>query len=190
MEVLRDQEISKMVLPARDIADDLVHGYWKFSQPLVPVLHQPTFMSRYESIWTGNLYAHGSGKEESLSQNIFYVTLNVVFAIGCQYTKLVKPERRSQYGDEFYQRSRTLINFEILDGVQEATIQMLLLTGVYLFYEQPSKYADRCWNVIGLAIRAAQGLGLHLRDPKEQVATQIDRELRRRIWYSSILMDR
>ena len=190
LEITREQDVSKFVLPPREIADDLLNCYWKFSHPVFPVLHRPSFMSKYKKVWSPRYYTDQPDNDrDDIARTISYVTLNMLFAIGSQFTTVVSPSARSSYGDEFYQRSRKLTNFEIMDGVQLPTIQVLLLTGVYLYYEQPTKYADRCWNVVGLAIRAAQGLGLHLEEMTSSFS-QLDGEMRRRVWHCAVLLDR
>ncbi|KAF2101236.1 hypothetical protein NA57DRAFT_17677, partial [Rhizodiscina lignyota] len=177
------------VLPPREIADDLLRCYWDYSHPVFPVLHRPTVMSEYEKFWApGSFPDRHANETNNFTRTLSYITVNMVFAIGSQFTTVVKPAAVSGYGAEFYQRSRKLMNFEIMDSVQLATIQILLLTGVYLYYEQPTTYADRCWNIVGLTIRSSQALGLH----SEYVGVplgQLDREMRRRVWHCAILLD-
>jgi hypothetical protein len=191
LEIVRNQDIKKFVLPPRETADNLLNCYWEYSHPVFPVLHRPTFMARYAKLWVPSAVAGEADDDEgAIAQTIFHVTLNVVFAIGCQFTAVVGPAARSRYGNEFYQRSRKLANFEILDAVQLAIIQYFLLTAVYLYYEQPAEYADRCWNVVGLAVRASQALGLHLDQKTAQISSQLAREMNRRVWHCAIMLDR
>jgi hypothetical protein len=191
VEILHAQDQSKFRLPSREFADDLLRCYWEFSHSLFPIIHRETFKKSYKMLWiTGSSRDESDDEEVSLSRHLFHITLNIVFAIGCHFTELISPAERTKHGDRFYQYSRKLINFEILDDVQLGKIQMLLLTAVYLFYEQPSKYADRCWNVMGLAIRGCQGLGLDLDEPKALYRSQLDREMRRRTWNCAVLFDR
>lgn len=148
-------------------------------------------MAQYQKLWEPSGTAGGPEDEDNCNaRTLLYIKLNAVFAIACQFTTVVNPSARSAYGNEFYQRSRKLVNFEILDGVQIATIEYLLLHAVYLYYEQPTEYADRCWNVVGLAIRAAQGLGLHMKETPSTQVGQLEREIRRRIWHCAVILDR
>jgi hypothetical protein len=49
----------------------------------------------------------------------------------------------------------------------------------------------RAWNILGLAIRMGQSIGLHVEDsPMENVGDPIQREMRRRTWYSLYVLDR
>jgi hypothetical protein len=156
-EVLQPQDLTKLVLPSRDVADELLGCFWNSAYPLFPVLHRPTFMATYEKLWTGSgVIGGGHGSSQQI---LFNVTLNLVFAIACQFTTAVRPEKRSAYGAEFYERSRMINNVELLDGVELSVVQVLLLQAIYLYWDQ-QRHTDRCWNVLGAAIRAAQGLGL------------------------------
>lgn len=66
-------------------------------------------------------------------------------------------------------------------------VSCLLLTGVFL---QTINSPQRCWMVIGYAIRMAESLGLHM--PEYDMGTQSGRqtELARRVWHGCVLMDR
>lgn len=44
------------------------------------------------------------------------------------------------------------------------------------------------WNVVGLAIRIAHGLGLHIRNTDPHLSPEI-KELRVRIWYSMVYLE-
>ena len=50
----------------------------------------------------------------------------------------------------------------------------------------------RCWNTLGLAIRIAQSLGLHVEDAKAVVGPvfSANNEAQRRVWYSLFILDR
>ncbi|KAK1239806.1 hypothetical protein MKX08_007248 [Trichoderma sp. CBMAI-0020] len=83
--------------------------------------------------------------------------------------------------------SRQVLLYDILGTTSVSVVQWLLLSGVYL---QSTKYASHCWNSIGLAIRLAQSLGLHLEHPGPKSEGQLNREMRRRIWHTCVVLDR
>jgi hypothetical protein len=164
---IQEQDPNIFVIPPRKTADVFVSCYWEFLHPVFPILQRYTFQSRYENLWAAS---DKFDDANSLDQTIFHATLNLVFALGSQLSSIVAPNKKPSYADEFYQRSRTMINFEILDARQLSLVQMLLLTGVYL---QSTVYATRCWNVVGLAVRAAQGLGLHFSEATTRFAKPV-----------------
>jgi hypothetical protein len=74
------------VLPPRKTADSLVGVYWELVYPLYPFLDRPLFEDAYQSVW--------SGAESTTDERIFMCTLNVVFALACQLSESVTPEKR------------------------------------------------------------------------------------------------
>ncbi|QSZ28565.1 hypothetical protein DSL72_003063 [Monilinia vaccinii-corymbosi] len=184
VEILHNQDVANFILPQRQQADEFLHCYWEFVHPVFPLLDLQSFNASYEKLWLSSPGKCLDGDE--LSETIFHATLNLVFALGCQYSSEVPPHRKSSYADDLYQRSRRLLNFEILDALHLSLVQLFLLTGVYL---QSTEHANRCWNVVGLAVRTAQGLGLNTENHSHR-NSQLSIEIRRRVWYSCILLDR
>lgn len=175
------------VLPRRRQADNFLLCYWEFIHPLFPVLHRPSFLRKYEKLWTDdNIDAH-RGPDSELEDATFTSTLNLVFAIGCKFSTLVDTAQKSAVSEDFFQRSRQSYAFDILDSTSISAVQMLVLTGVYL---QSTQHASRCWNSVGLAIRMAQSLGLHVDHNGRQLMPQVEQQMRRRIWHSCVHLDR
>ncbi|APA14928.1 hypothetical protein sscle_13g096980 [Sclerotinia sclerotiorum 1980 UF-70] len=184
IEILHNQDFANFILPPRQQADDFLNCYWEFVHPVFPLLDLQGINATYQKLW---LSSPGKGLHgDELSETIFHATLNLVFALGCQYSNDVPSHRKSNYADEFYRRSRRLLNFEIMDALQLSLVQLFLLTGVYL---QSTQHANRCWNMVGLAIRTAQGLGLNTENNIHRT-NQLNIEIRRRVWYSCISLDR
>lgn len=170
------------LLPPRHIADEYLRCYWEFMHPLFPVIHRSSFHQWYQQIWQP---VDVTIINSELDQTVMYSTLNVMLALGCRFSTVNSPRDRSDSADGFYRRSRKLLTFDILDSMHLTLVQLLLLTGIYL---QSTKYADRCWNVIGLAIRVSYGLGLH--EEASPPKSQRHAEIRRRVWHTCVLLDR
>ncbi|KAH6715862.1 fungal-specific transcription factor domain-containing protein [Leptodontidium sp. MPI-SDFR-AT-0119] len=185
-EPIRDRDESLAVYPRRQTADDYVSSFWEFVHPVFPILHKASFMSRYKEVWSSEPYK-GPHNTDQADEVAFSATLNLTFALGCQFSSLVAANKRVVVADEFHQRSRRIFIYDILDTSSMPVLQMLLLTGVYL---QSTKYAERCWNTVGLAIRAAQTLGLHSESPTRRPERQLTREIRRRVWHVCVTLDR
>ena len=120
-----------------------------------------------------------------------------MFALGCQLSPEIGESEREPTSDVFFQRSKKLLHFDILDEGNIKVVQALLLMGQYL---QCTKMPGRCWIVVGLATRVAQGLGLH-RDAHNinngryktngnGCTRQLERELRKRLWGGCLVLDR
>lgn len=177
-----DDEVA--FLPPRRVADGFVASYWQFLHPILPILHKPSFMRSSATLWETEEdidARHRSAPEVDLLS-----TVNIVLAIGCQFSDRVVSTRRIAMADKLYQRSKRLFTEDMLDSPTLSTVQLLLLTGVYL---QSTNHANRCWNNIGLAIRAAQSIGLHL-DGGRDKRSQRQREMDRRVWHACVFLDR
>lgn len=157
-EMVREPDETAAVYPSRALSDDYTRCFWEFIHPLFPIRHRPSFMVRYERLWSTQTDNMPQTCNTKVDESIFVSILNLVFALGCQFSIHISPSRRASVASGFYERSRRLFVYDVMDTVSFPAVQMLLLTGVYL---QSTRHADRCWNAIGLAIRAAQTLGLH-----------------------------
>jgi Fungal specific transcription factor domain len=166
-------DVDALVLPPRRTADHLVDLYFKYVHTLYPWLHEPSFRTAYEALWDT------SAKEDD---PLFYCILNLVLALGCQFSTLFESSIHS--GDTFFNRAKTLLGFSIFDVGTLQVVQALLLMGSYL---QSTNRPNRCWNVLGMGIRVAQGLGLHI---ERKTGDVVERETQRRAWWGCVLMDR
>lgn len=165
-----------LVLPPRKTADHLVDLYFKYVHTLYPWLHEPSFRAQYEKLWITRL---GATNEDN---HLIYCIFNLVLALGCQFSTLFESSIHS--GDTFFNRAKTLLGFSIFDVGTLQVVQSLLLMGGYL---QSTNRPNRCWNVLGMGIRVAQGLGLHI---ERSCGDFVERETRRRVWWGCVLMDR
>lgn len=180
-----DDGRQSIILPPVRFAGDLLGIYWRFAHPVFPVLHRPTFEADYDEIWKPpalqSRWVHG-GQDEV----VFHAILNIALAIGCQRSETISGAQREYLADEFYKRSVRLVSIETLDFSTLAVVQLLLLRGLYLFY---AVRMNRSWIMVGAAVRAALGIGLHL--PLPNGTNQVDREMRRRVWLAGcIVLDR
>lgn len=175
-----------MLLPRRVNSDKFVTCYWEFIHPMFPVLHKTTFMEQYEQFWaTESGINDGMPFKTEKDYAVFVSTLNLVFALGCQFSEVVGDTRKASVAHDFYERSRESYNHDWLDSADLPHVQLLVLNGVYL---QSTQHANRCWNSIGLAIRVAQILGLQVKCAIG--LSQLEREMRKRIWHTCISLDR
>jgi hypothetical protein len=187
LERVRERDESAAIYPHRRTADDFVHCFWEFIHPVFPVIHKTSFMARYEQIWSPHDNGEPNDSNAEVEEVVFSSTLNLMFALGCQFSRIVPASKRATVAEDFYRRSREIFIFDVLDSMSISLVQMLLLTGIYL---QSTRYAGRCWNVVGLAIRAAQSLGLHSESASGRPENQLVRETRRRVWHTCVILDR
>ncbi|KKP04921.1 hypothetical protein THAR02_02942 [Trichoderma harzianum] len=148
--------------------------------------HWPSFEERYRMIWypqTGPRYLNteaqtftSAGLHTSMGDRLFYCMLNSVFALGALFSPRMGHKDRNQLGRGFFERAKKLMDLDMLAA---------------------GKMSSTCWNIVGLAVRVAQNIGLH-HDPKNcnqgccpaQALDQAETEMRRRAWAGCVLLDR
>jgi hypothetical protein len=196
-------DTSAFSLPTRRQADYYMECFWLHAHPIFPILHKTSFVTAYNSIWLSEDQSYQQQQQlkqpppprrAAIDDPIFLSTLSIALALGCQFCDSIDPARKKKQSEEFYVQASKLFAIDDLDSVSLPLVQHLLLSGVYLSllsgeYLHTSRYANRCWNTVGLAIRNAQSLGLH-EEHIRQSQNQIERETRRRVWYSCFVLDR
>lgn len=146
-------------------------------------------MAAYEKSWTSqpNGGAIADERCREFEEALFLSTLNVMFALGTRFSGSVPETEKSDTEKEFYTRSRQIFGYDVLDCTSLPVLQMVLLQGIYL---QSTTEVSRCWNVIGVATRMAQSLGLHLDQTYQRQKTTYAREMGKRLWHSCLVLDR
>lgn len=176
------------VIPPRSEADSLVESYWVGCHSLYPFLHKPSFIDRYIELWNGKSESQKKSSYANLDGTGFYCMLNVVFALGALLNPDIDERTRESVSRSFFDRSKQLLDLDRLGHGSPALVQTLLLMGQYL---QSTDMSSSCWNIVGLAIRVAQCIGLH-HEPKQsrKMVDQVETEMRRRTWTGCVLLDR
>ncbi|KAJ9606738.1 hypothetical protein H2200_008747 [Cladophialophora chaetospira] len=204
----RSADLELYALPSREHADALVEVFFTWVHCLYPYLDRPDFDQKYEKIWLGskssdglahpaastskhlNPYGGSSASAELTDKKTFYCTLNIVFALSCQFDPALSPGE-SRSSDVFWQRAKTLIeqDFNIFNEGNVSLIQALLLFGVYM---QSTELSGGCWIVANVATSVAQINGLHQINQGMFNSSLNEKELdlRRRVWSGCILLDR
>lgn len=167
------------VVPSRSIADTLLETYWSEVHPLLPLIHRPSFQAQYDVIWE---------KGARLGTQMFQCILNAIFALS---SPLVSPltssqEERESTSSTYFERSKQLLQFDIMDRGTFETVQALLLLGQYL---QSVNKPSQGWGVLGLAVRIAQRLQIDHNGANSTSSSQYEREMFRRVWHACALMD-
>lgn len=175
-----------LVLPPRHVADEHLTNYWQYVHPLFPILHKPSFLKAYSILWTQDSVKEAKTSETVYALRAFFANLNAILALGCMYSAQMNPSHNPAATKAviFFQRSQSLITQDSADHGSLQLVQALVLGAQYL---QSSNNINKTWVALGLAIRVAQGIGIHLDDPQE---SQAEREERRRTWWGCVLMDR
>ncbi|KAL2783210.1 fungal-specific transcription factor domain-containing protein [Aspergillus keveii] len=192
---------SKWRLPLRRHADDLLVLYFSRVHRMYPILHERTFRRQYESLWQSAtrpstdlaLSCSGLCKQKSQGKT-FAAMVHAILAFASLFESGTL-EQNTQQADNYFEMAQEINLLEILDyevGVE--LVQLGLLMGFYL---QSTERFSKCWNITGLTIRMAQNMGLQLGLDEARRkglfaphATQLDCEMRIRVWHGCVLLDR
>ncbi|SCV36739.1 related to transcription activator protein acu-15 [Fusarium fujikuroi] len=168
--------MSQVVLPSREVADDFIECYERLVYPMFSVLHMPSFKARYLRVWE-------SPSNDQALDTTFAASLNIVFALGCLNSSNTEPSLILSTAETFYERSRSILPLDSLDRPSIEVVQYLLLTGNYLSF---TKYSHRYCNTLAMAIQVAQTIDLHRAD--HDTTSQLQREMGRRVWHLCLTM--
>ncbi|PYI07027.1 hypothetical protein BO78DRAFT_429300 [Aspergillus sclerotiicarbonarius CBS 121057] len=180
-------------LPSRQLADYLLECYFDKFHCLYPFIHRPCFLRAYNNLWkpkamvevdkTPARIGFGLG-DAGVQSSTFLCALNIILALGCQFSQLDHAAREA-VSEDFFQRSQKYLNIVTMDKGDLALVQTLLLTATYL---QGDESPSKCWNIIGLACRVAQGVGMHsLKADRNRSPAEI--QMRRRVWHGCVMLD-
>lgn len=186
------------------MADNMLKYYWLRVHTLYPYLNKAAFNRRYQTLWSGSRAhdghrntksrtSHAGDDEEYSSSAFFFCLLNLVFALACQYSIQLGASSPVDFGDKFFRRAQNFINLDTISNGDCSLVQGLLLMGLYL---QSADASEKGWNVVGLAIRVAHSIGLHLGPPSRSPHTKLDSgsavryELRKRVWSGCVMHDK
>ncbi|KAH8803655.1 fungal-specific transcription factor domain-containing protein [Xylogone sp. PMI_703] len=169
-------------LPTKELADAYIDIYFFTIHIAYPFVDKSLFMQRYEKFWSGD----AETAESSSWLSLFYTIL----AIGAYYTSFPRCENTNLRAHLNYFGHAMYLSHSMMTDCTLENIQMLL---AQCFFLLAMGQTDRCWNTLGLAIRVAQSIGLHVEDSLKQPLTGLtprEQETERRTWYSMYVLDR
>jgi hypothetical protein len=160
-----------------------INLFWQtYHTALFPILDETKFKDYYQSLWvTGN-------KERNPS-----ALVDIIVAMCMQYGISALPSEAQGIlvegkdalvaGRWHYWRGQTLLAYE-LESPSLSTLQCHLLCAVYLCGGSFHNMMDAA---VGLSVRTAYMLGIHLDPPQEM--PEREREIRRRLWWAVFVVD-
>ncbi|TFK22788.1 hypothetical protein FA15DRAFT_643581 [Coprinopsis marcescibilis] len=161
-----------LVFPDPDLLDYLVDIYFTKVNIFLPFLHRPTF----EQSIKARLH---------LSNPDFGASLLAVCALASRYTddrRVVEDRSSSELscGYHWFRQIEASLSFSRLPSLY--TVQAYLLAALFV---NSTSTAEKSWYLLGLAIRAAQDIGLNRPNRAEGKSTQ--GELRNRLWWALVV---
>lgn len=174
-----DPNADKFVLPPRAMADRLVDLFFQEVWPMLPLIHEPTFRKRVASVYDDTRH----NKQKATIP--FLTLMNMVFAFGCDHLDL-ELSHIYELSQTFHGRASELIYSVVYDIATLEVVQALHLVTLHL---NSNMQFNRMWTSTGVLVRTAQALGLHL-DPSDWNISTVEKELRKRLWWSIYALDR
>lgn len=182
-------------LPLRQKAERLAVAYWDYIHPLYPFLYKPHFGIVFRSLWTGEVPSEARSSLMRMTEANSECMVSLVLALACQYYDSSgdgeDASQGSKSGAAFFDQARSVFQHKIADGTDHSLqfIQILLLMAQYL---NSTGSTQKSWEVMGLAIRICQGLGLHrgATSHEKAMADPVEREMTKRVWHGCITVER
>ena len=160
--------ISPPELPPKHVADELLRSYYGGFHVTVPILHWPSFIQEYETV-----YQDGSFRRVT---QIWCSLLFAELALGS-----LSDSR--QEGNRYLEVSRMLVDlWTDIFSLDHARCALLISV---LLVETDVKSMGWIW--LGFAVRISQDLGLCLETGNRSASEQ---EISRRVWWSTYVCDR
>ncbi|CAG9961998.1 unnamed protein product [Clonostachys byssicola] len=173
---LNPEDPQSYILPSRRFANSLMQAYYDLVWATFPIHDWAVFQDAYESVWQGTAPA--------IPEPTLYCLMNLIFALGSQFSEAVEPDKRRQVGEIFWNRGFKLFGSPSDGRASIERVQCMLLMGLYL---QSTCEIHESWMTIGSAIRMAQSLGLHL--PTAQNSNGRETEMARKVWHGCVYQD-
>jgi len=169
-------------LPPRHTASLLLNRFFETSLAIWPFLSEEKCRTSFEQAWT----SYNASNPTQLAQ------LNLIFCLTSQFSGNNLNDDAARYGvrqasDDMYHRAQSLISARALNDSSIPVLQSLLLM---IQYQQATMRSSQSYLTTGHATRMAQDIGLHIDISSDSYLPALDRQLRRRLWWSCFCLDR
>ncbi|KAI4716111.1 hypothetical protein E4T48_07703 [Aureobasidium sp. EXF-10727] len=151
------------LMATNSIQEQLITAFFLGYNAYYPILHEGTFRKQY------------AARKQMSSRSTWHITYYMVLAIG-EWVSGCSSEENSIY----YEAARSRIRPEVLESGSINNVQAFLLLGNYL---QKRDRPNTGYNYIGIALRMALGLALHLELPQSAGVKPFDTHRRRVLFW-------
>ncbi|THW22133.1 hypothetical protein D6D23_06168 [Aureobasidium pullulans] len=155
--------MSNQSLATSSIQEQLITAYFLGYNAYYPILHEGTFRKQY------------AARKQMSPRSTWHITYYMVLAVG-EWVSGYSSEENSIY----YEAARSRISPEVLESGSLNNVQAFLLLGNYL---QKRDRPNTGYNYIGIALRMALGLALHLELPPSAGVKPFDSHRRRILFW-------
>jgi hypothetical protein len=167
-------------LPPRVVADALVEVFFSHVNSDYPIFHRAMFQDKYERMWSKN-----PDFEQSWLMTLYMVFVLGLTASPAESLSTVSKTHRASLKEQFFLKAKGLLS-DVISGATLGHVQALML---YCLHLHISRERNASWNIAGAAIRIAVAVGLH-RNGANTKCTPLERELRKRMWWTLYFFER
>ncbi|PVH90555.1 hypothetical protein DM02DRAFT_711542, partial [Periconia macrospinosa] len=179
-----DYTVYPFELPPMDVAQGLIKGYMDTVQDSFPILSRSSFMEAFHELYAS--VEHGA--PHSMPDK-WLAVLNLVFAIGAQYSHLVEePGHIHDFSHLTYVSRAHILGLSTPDLVSHPDLMQVQITALLALYFMATGRANRAWVIIGVSVRYAHALGLHVRNEDRSTAIS-QKENLVRIWWGLYILE-
>lgn len=175
---LKKKDAIAAFLPARDLADALLEAYFDRVHPNYMVFHRGTFQICYESVWADQNRSVNS-VEPGLLCSMF-----MIFVLGAQILAHYDEQKSAQLQQRYLDLVKARM-YQLLHTTSLLNVQALLLLQLH---QHNAMERNTSWMLLGCASRMAVALGMH-REGAIGGFDSIEREVRRRVWWTLYLFE-
>lgn len=168
------------VLPPRRQADELLNAYWRYINPVDCFLDKKRFCRSYEALFAGG--------DLGMDEHTFICTLNVVFAFASQSHESKEASERDAVANTYFLRAWNSLSPETIlwEPPSLQVVECLLLMSRYL---QCTNNSHQTWMAVGLAIRIAQSLRIHLPKTSDSSVSDDQAHWQHHLWNCCVYAD-
>ncbi|KAF2175859.1 hypothetical protein K469DRAFT_723784 [Zopfia rhizophila CBS 207.26] len=173
-----DYAVDLFELPPIETAQRLLDSYMNTVQDSFPILSRKTFTSQFYQYYT----SIGQGRPLSVPEK-WLTVLNLIFAIGAKYSHLIEADWQADDRDHLIYQSRAhMLGLNGPSLLAHPDLLQIQITALLAFYFLSIGHVNRAWVVIGISLRFAYALGLHVRN-EDRTATLVKKETLLRMWW-------
>ncbi|PWY77083.1 C6 transcription factor [Aspergillus heteromorphus CBS 117.55] len=170
--------VDPYALPPKDVANRLFNAYMESVHPSFNIIRKTTFVSQFRQFY--NTPAKPPMR--------WLAVLNMIFAIGRRYCRVVTGEADGDHEDLVYLNRARKLALGDAEVFAHADLQQIQVEFLVAFYFVTMYQVNRAFKFSSMAFRSAVSLGINLRfvDDRTQYPAK---EARGRLWWSIFLLE-
>ncbi|ORY19882.1 fungal-specific transcription factor domain-domain-containing protein [Clohesyomyces aquaticus] len=165
--------VDPYALPPLVVAERLFNCYMDSIQNSFPILAERIFRNQFHQYYAS-----------------WQAILNLVLAIGAVYSHLTEAYWRSDERDHVIYHSRACaLGLRDFSWISNPDLSQMQITGLQALYYLVIGHINRAWVIVGISVRFAYALGLHVRN-EDRSASAVRKETLVRMWWGLYSLER